>query len=329
MDSYDIFSETMGMPEDPPPSELTETDRIVKIVGDVFLTYLAGIAMITGIITSVLSLLLFRQDSRTSRSTRLLLSMVALSDFNLLVSVLFFYLVREAIPKDSHSKAFFEHPVVFSLLFYVSNVFELFRNWLLVVISFERLLFFIKPVEVKTFWRYQTVKAVIAGLVGFSLLARLPSGVYAFTENFRPKPADINRVSKLLHTATDCVLLTSLPITLMTCICIVTTSRIHRFMRTKRRLKKVFISFSLPSIPASGLQFYIAYTDVRSSVLLWTMQILRAIGNFTSMLSSTSNFFVYIFQSKRYRAILAQILHLDKIYPRLKQESTITPASLR
>ncbi|VDM03856.1 unnamed protein product [Schistocephalus solidus] len=350
--------------------KLAEADRIVQIFEDVFLTYLAGVAMITGIITSLLSLLIFRRDSQTSKSTRLLLSMVAFSDFNLLVSAFFFYLVREAIPKGQPGRAFFEHPIVFSLLFYISNVFELFRNWLLVVISFERLLFFLKPIEFKTVWRLRTVKSVIAGLIFFSLLARLPGVVYAFTENLRSRPLRVHRLSKLLHTSTDCILLTSLPITLMTLICIVTTRRMRRVMRIKLRLMKggselsqmtatlgettnpneaksktqrkpnriikiihvvltVFISFSLPSIPASSLQFYVVYHNVRNSALLWTLQIFRAISNFTSMLNSTANFFVYIFQSRRYRSILAQLLCLDKIYPSLKHESTVTHISHR
>ncbi|BHF78035.1 hypothetical protein SprV_0602114500 [Sparganum proliferum] len=355
------------MNEDPPLP--TGAERAVIIFENIVLTYLAGVAMITGIITSLLSLLLFRQDSQTSKSTRLLLSMVAFSDFNLLVSAFFFYLVREAIPKGNPGREFFEHPVVFSLLFYISNVFELFRNWLLVVISLERLLFFIKPLEFKTIWRLQTVRAVVAGLVVFSLLARLPGVIYAFTENLRPKPLRVNRVSKLLHSATDCILLTSLPITLMASICIATTRRMRRVMRTKLRLKKgdselsqmsapigetassdgrprvrkkpnriikiihvvlvVFISFSLPSIPASSLQFYVVYHNVPTLVLLWALQILKAISNFTSMLNSTANFFVYIFQSRRYRSILAELLYLDKIYPGLTQGSTVTHNSLK
>ncbi|KAL5106926.1 hypothetical protein TcWFU_006407 [Taenia crassiceps] len=175
--------------------------------------YMGGPVCVVGIVTSALSLILFKRDTSTTLSTRLLLSAIAVVDIFFLFFMFLLWCVRRFLPQDSLAFRQFDSPTVFGLIFYMSNVFELYRNWLVVVIAVERLLYFLRPIE------------------------------------FKIEGGRINYVS----------------------------------------------------------------------------EVLTVIANFGSLVNSTSNFFVYVAQSKRYRYILAKILMLDRCFASLHRE----PSSAR
>lgn len=97
--------------------------------------------MLVGITTSLLILLLFLWDSQTFVSTRFILSCTAAADIGYLSFLLIFCLfqVIESI----------ECPIVLALLYCAFNIFEIFCNWLLTVMSLERVPFFLNPSNLK------------------------------------------------------------------------------------------------------------------------------------------------------------------------------------
>ncbi|KAL5965909.1 hypothetical protein TSMEX_006352, partial [Taenia solium] len=123
---------------------------------------------ILGVGANCFNLYLFHQDNVTSIATRLLLVSVSISET--------IFLALSAIyctAKICHFKNF-AHMLCSALLFYLLNVLELVRNWLLVLLGIERLLHF----EFRLIWSRKTVALAVALITGFACLVRLPSLIY-------------------------------------------------------------------------------------------------------------------------------------------------------
>ncbi|VDD75592.1 unnamed protein product [Mesocestoides corti] len=324
--------------------------------------YIGGPVCVVGIVTSALSLVLFKRDTSTTLSTRLLLSAIAVVDIFFLLFMSLFWSVKRFLPQDSTAFQQFENPVVFAFIFYMSNVFELYRNWLVVVIAVERLLYFLKPVEFKFLWSVKKVAAILIFLCLSSCFIRIPVLIYGIARK-SPKIGDsITRLTRLMHSLIDCVVLTIAPVTLMVTLSVATTLRIHAVVKTKLRLVNsnfiqptdqgyqqhvakqddapsrkhyrivkilhtvliTFIICSTPSIPASVMHFYIVFHEIEGGRIKYVSEVLTVIANFGSLVNSTSNFFVYVAHSKRYRYILAKILMLDRCFSSIHREPSST-----
>ncbi|VDL61193.1 unnamed protein product [Hymenolepis diminuta] len=342
------------------------TDCVKKIIRG----YTGGPVCIIGIVTSVLSLILFKRDTSTTLSTRLLLSAIALVDIIFLLMYFILNSLQWFLPEINE---FLTKPMVFTFFFFMTNVFELYRNWLVVVIAVERLLYFLKPVEFKVIWSVKKVAIVLIFLCVFSCLIRIPVIIYGIAKKpqERRRDTDLVKLTLMIHLLTDCIVLTIAPVLLMILLSIATTIRINAVVKTKLRLVNsnftqqrrsspilqplnngdqqnqkeqddnsyrkhyrivkilhtvliTFIICSVPSIPATIMSFYLYFHDLQRGQLFVITEVLSSIANLGSLFNSTSNFFVYVAHSKRYRYILAKILMLDRCFASLHREPSST-----
>ena len=349
--------------------ETIMTNRFKTVV----MGYMGGPVCIVGIVTSALSLILFKRDNSTTLSTRLLLSAIAVVDILFLFFMFLLWCVKRFLPQDSFAFKQFDSPLVFGLIFYMSNVFELYRNWLVVVIAVERLLYFLKPIEFKVLWSVKKVAIILISLCLFSCFIRIPVLIYGIAKNSPKIDDSITKLTRLIHSLIDCVVLTLAPITLMVTLSVATTLRINAVVKTKLRLVNsnfnqhrrlsetvqqslapnsvqnqvlkqedtpsrkhyrivkilhtvliTFIICSTPSIPASIMHFCTVFHEIEDRRINNISEILTVIANFGSLVNSTSNFFVYVAHSKRYRYILAKILMLDRCFASLHREPSST-----
>lgn len=306
---------------------LTESN-LSRFVNQILLIYISCPIMLVGITTSLLTLMLFLRDSQTFISTRFILSCIAAADVGYLSFMLIFCLFHVA--KSA------EWSIVRVLLYCGFNVLEIFRNWLLIIMSFERFLFFLKPVKFKLLWSFGHVRIIVICIAVGSVICRTPDMVLAVALIFYPLRNYMIRSSKLVHILMDLLALTCLPIALMLVFSFLTTRTItdvidKKFSEMKagipvksapensmkivsilRNALIVFVVTSLPAIPSSILKTYVVFNEVNKSHLNTISSIMNGITNLFSVINSTSNFFIYIFQSKRYRNILIDWCHKGK-----------------
>nr|VZI52204.1 unnamed protein product [Spirometra erinaceieuropaei] len=212
------------------------THEDVDLFKTVMMVYIGGPITVVGIITSILSLLMFKRDTSTSSSTRLLLSSIAATDILFLSCSFLFWTVREIFSESEAFVRFMNSPFVYGFLFYVCNVFEMLRNWLVVVIAVERLLFFLKPLEFKSMWSLSRVRRITIAVCLLSCLVRVPVLIYGISKHDQTLGPAVTRLTRLIHNLTDCILLTVLPVTVMAVLSTLTTARVRAVIEAKRRL---------------------------------------------------------------------------------------------
>ncbi|VDK74752.1 unnamed protein product [Dibothriocephalus latus] len=339
--------------------ELRKAEGVVDVFKTVMLVYIGGPITVVGIITSILSLLMFKRDTATSASTRLLLSAIAVVDILFLACCFIFWTIRGIFGESPAFAAFMDSPFVYGFLFYVCNVFEMVRNWLIVVLAVERLLFFMKPLEFKSIWCLSRVRGIIIAVILLSLLVRLPVLLFGIAKHDSHLDQGVTRTTRLIHALTDCLVLTTLPVTVMIVLSTLTTARVRAMIEMKRQVRKpsetpkeekkeaptaataasgcpssgdkpnaqqkhhriikilhtvliTFIIFCSPAVLTTSVHAYVAFHNITSGPVELASKILSPISNAGSLLNSTSNFFVYIIQSRRYQRIIVEMLALDR-----------------
>ncbi|VDK35805.1 unnamed protein product [Taenia asiatica] len=160
---------------------------------------------IIGVGANCFNLYLFHQDNVTSRATRLLLVSVSISEIIFLALTAIY-----CTAKICHFKNF-TRTLCSALLFYLLNVLELVRNWLLVLLGIERLLHFVKPLEFRLIWSRKTVALAVSLITGFACLVRLPSLIYNLHDKVKAISLKLVRNAYMSHLVVDCVLLALLP----------------------------------------------------------------------------------------------------------------------
>ncbi|VDM32623.1 unnamed protein product [Hydatigera taeniaeformis] len=298
--------------------------NLTRFINQILLIYIGCPIMLVGIATSLLTLLLFLRDSQTFISTRLILSCIAAADVGYLSFMLIFCLF--------HTNKHTQWPVAFALLYCGFNIFEIFRNWLLIAMSFERFLFFLKPVKFKLLWSLSHVRIIVICIAVGSVICRIPDMLLAAALICHPLRSQLIRTSKLVHIFMDLLALACLPIVLMLVFSFLTTKTITDVMHKKflsmqagtpvknapdnsikivsilRNALIVFVITSLPAIPSSILRTYLVLNEVRESHLNTVSGVMNGVTNLLSIINSTSNFFIYVCQSRRYRGILVECL---------------------
>ncbi|KAL5106670.1 hypothetical protein TcWFU_002771 [Taenia crassiceps] len=270
-----------------------------RFINQVLLIYIGCPIMLIGIATSLLTLMLFLRDSQTFISTRFILSCIAVADVGYLSFMLIFCLFH--ITKDTN------WPIVFALLYCGFNVFEIFRNWLLIIISFERFLFFLKPVKFKLLWSLRHVRIIVTCIAVGSVICRTPDMVLAVALICYPLRSQMIRSSRLVHILMDLLALACLPIVLMLVFSFLTTKTITEVMHKKftemgtgtpvksapensmkivsilRNALIVFVITSLPAIPSSILKTYVVFNEVNESHLN-TISSIQALSEYINRL---------------------------------------------
>ncbi|VDK36180.1 unnamed protein product [Taenia asiatica] len=203
---------------------MTESN-LSRFINQILLIYIGCPIMLIGIATSLLTLMLFLRDSQTLSSTRFILSCIAAADVGYLSFTLIFCLFH--ITKGAN------WPIVLALLYCGFNIFEIFRNWLLIVVSFERFLFFLKPVKFRLLWSLSHVRIVVICIAVGSVICRTPDMVLVVALICYPLRNQMIRSSKLVQILMDFLALACLPIVLMLVFSFLTTRTITDVMHKK------------------------------------------------------------------------------------------------
>ncbi len=302
-------------------------------VCDIFLSYLGGPVSILGVVANGLGIATFSRDKVTLTSTRLLLKAFCLANVAFLAVSFVFISVPAPFRFPSPVLHFFDSPAIYATLFYFANTFELLRNWLLVGVSVERLVFFIWPVHFRTTWTQKRVARTIAGVAVACLIIRIPAMMRALGEVTHVCPYEGEYTVRMIHAATDRVWLTVLPVPLMIGLSAAHAWRAPSYLRKREkfnlplpqkkappnifRVMRTVIATSVvlavPSVCATSLKLTLTVEDHGSTNASFVAYGLGCIANFFSMTISLTNFVVYLWQSRRYRRIIARLLRLDGI----------------
>ncbi|KAL5106755.1 hypothetical protein TcWFU_004023 [Taenia crassiceps] len=122
-----------------------------------------------GVVVSSLSLGFFWNDSATFLGTRILLFSISVTDIGYLSLHCFYHLTNSITTQKS---------ILHAVSFYVLNIFELARNWLMVVVALERLLFFLRPNDFPRWWTASVVGTVETVVIVAVLLMGIPALLY-------------------------------------------------------------------------------------------------------------------------------------------------------
>lgn len=253
------------------------------------------------------------------QSTRLILGYTSFCNIGFLTLIAIYE------PCNIYHQESFKYTLSKPVIFYLLNSFELLRNWLYVLLSFERLFYIVRPLEFKNFWRN---KVVILTLSLFSVLAfllRIPSFLITC---FRPKmPEDIAEYCRHVHILTDCILLCLIPECLMVGLSITTSLLVRKRNIDRQRLGKnktglglvntflvAFFFLTFPSMLTTMAIFFFDYTDILPSKhFALVLSILILLSNLCSIVNSLVGFFIYMGYTARYRDALIRFLRLQKL----------------
>lgn len=279
-----------------------------------------------GVGVNSFSLYLFYYDNATSPATRLLLISVSTSE------IVFLFLTAIFCTVKMYYFRTFTHILCSALLFYLLNILELVRNWLLVLLGIERLLHFVKPLEFKLIWSRKAVAIAVTLITAFACLVRIPSLIYNLHDEVKTISLNLVRYAYLSHLLVDCILLALLPEWIMICTSVATAVFVKQWCRERsklcsnepikqacvlRILKKILVTFfflSLPTVPTTILTFCLAYSGKHlSQGMRMLLGGLAAVTNLCSLLNSVMNFFIYIGHSPRYRSILVEALSTNRL----------------
>ncbi len=302
-------------------------------VCDIFHCYLGGPVSILGVIANGLGIAMFSRDKVTLASTRLLLKALCLVNVAFLAMTFMFISVPVLFHSPSPFKHFFHNPAVYAVSFYFVNTLELIRNWLLVGVSVERLVFFIWTVDFRATWTLKRVARMIAGVAVACLIIRIPAMMTALTEVTLLSSDEIEYTVRMIHVTTDFVLLTALPVALMVGLSAATAWRARSYLRKcqkfnlplpqKKAPPNIFrvlrtviatsVGLAVPAWVATSRKLTLAVEDQGPIKANFVAHGLACIASFSSMTISLTNFVVYLWQSRQYRRIIARLLRLDGI----------------
>ncbi|KAL5107002.1 hypothetical protein TcWFU_007512 [Taenia crassiceps] len=96
-------------------------------------------------------------------------------------------------------------------------------------------------------------------------------------------------------------------------ICNETDGNAKRVMNILQTILVTFIAFAMPCFFSSVLHFYCQYSQLCSSATMDALEDgVSSVANYFSIVTSTSNFFIYILQSRSYRQRLIHMLRLQR-----------------
>lgn len=292
--------------------------RFTKTVATI---YIGTPLSILGVIVNSLNLYLFYKDRVTCKSTRLLRSFHSCCDLGFLTLGTFYE------PLSIYHPTVFTSSIGYPIIFYLLNTLELTRNWLVVLLAFERLFCIVKPLEFKQFWTPRAVAITVLNVAFSSCLLRIPSLLFMLGELRVGISETLTENCLFVHLFVDCVILSLLPECLMICVSVSTTILVKRWSLDRDKLGKqtpalgivkailiIFFLLTLPSVPATIANFYVSYTDIHlSNKVEYVLDLLSMVSNVCSVINSVVSFFIYIGFSTRYKEILISSLRLKKL----------------
>ncbi|VEL34707.1 unnamed protein product [Protopolystoma xenopodis] len=214
----------------PPAYQVVEFMRVLLIL------YLGLPVLLTGLITSLLSLGMFFRDRLTPRTTRIMLTTSAGLDFAFLLSAAFYLEFKTILSQypSLHARRLYDAYEDYVIIFI--NYCELLRNWVIVLIGLERYIITCYPLHCKAWWSVRTTKIGIAVCAAFALLLRLPMLLRRIARKRTHLSSWwqlVHSESLRIHTLIDSICLTLLPVLILS-FC---SLQILRVMHTSTRLR--------------------------------------------------------------------------------------------
>ncbi|KAL5960418.1 Somatostatin receptor type 5 [Taenia solium] len=217
------------------------------------------------------------------------------------------------------------------------NIFEMLRNWTVVLVCIERYIITCHPLRSKRWLSLPRTNTSIAICVIATVLARIPFMVYVTLESYGATFASTANLLKQIHSTIDAVLVTLLPLLIIVVCslriyrCIQDSEMLHRMVvvvatshsaSTRKRLKYrsnnvkvtrvllvvivVFTILMLPLVPVNILAFEWFFPGATCHVLIGR-QIVDPLAVLGSLLHSMANFLIYVICWQKYRRILLTI----------------------
>lgn len=274
---------------------------------------------ILGVITNSFNLYLFYSDSLLCKSTRLILGYTSFCD------IAFLTLIGIYEPLNTFLYEKFKKSLSKPVLFYLLNSFELLRNWLYVLLSFERLFYIVKPLEFKHFWTSKVVNITISLITLTSFLLRTPcmflkSLTFGIVES-------VKEYLYYTHLLTDCVFLSFLPECLMIYVSVSTTILVRKRNIGREKLGKqktelglvktflvTFFFLTLPSISTTMARFIVDFSNIElSETSNFALSFMILMTRLCSTINSFASFFIYMNYTARYRDALIKSLGLQRL----------------
>ncbi|VDD78660.1 unnamed protein product [Mesocestoides corti] len=290
-------------------------------------TYLGLPISLIGIVTSAMSVILFSKDHLTPPTTRrLLLSMSVVDIVFPLASTLYLQPVMLCGRNCRYVGIFFSVSYLLPVSSLV-NIFEMLRNWLVVLICVERFIITCYPLKARRWLSVAKVNVLVAVCAISSVLFRTPYMASIAVEKCGNAYANTLHRLRQIHSTTDAIMVTLLPLLILT-VCSVqicrsirhaelTHGRIGRksepLRRTRGKVTRVllivivvFAILMLPLVPVNILAFNWFPEGAACRVLI-ARQIFSPLAVFGSLLHSAANFFIYVVYWGKYRRILMDL----------------------
>ncbi|KAL5106897.1 hypothetical protein TcWFU_005995 [Taenia crassiceps] len=302
--------------------------RVLVIYQTTLITYLGLPISLVGIVTSVVSLFLFSRDHLTPHTTRHLLLTMSVADAVFLLASLLYLQTINLCGRSCRQIAYLL-PV--STLV---NIFEMLRNWIVVLICIERYIITCHPLQSKQWLSLPRTNASIAICVIATVIARIPFMAYVTLESYGATFENTVRLLKQIHSTIDATFVTLLPLFIIVVCslrisrCIQDSQMLHRMVvvvtvshstNTRKRLKQtsnsvkvtrvllvvivVFTILMLPLVLVNVLAFEWFFPGSTCHVLIGR-QVVDPLAVFGSLLHSMANFLIYVFRWQKYRRIL-------------------------
>ncbi|VDM33058.1 unnamed protein product [Hydatigera taeniaeformis] len=307
--------------------------RVLIIYQTTLVTYLGLPVSLIGIATSVVSLVLFSRDNLTPQTTRRLLLTMSVADAVFLLSSLL-YLQTMNLCGGGCRRISYLLPV--STLV---NIFEMLRNWTVVLVCIERYIITCHPLQSKQWLSLSRTDTSIALCVIATVIARIPFMAYVTLESYGITFASTVHLLKQIHSTIDAFIMTVLPL-LIIVICSLRISRciqdselLHQAKRLKYRsnsfkvtrvLLVVIIVFSilmLPLVPVNVLAFEWFFPGATCPVLIGR-QVVDPLAVFGSLLHSMANFLIYVIYWQKYRRVLLTMCRGRSLNQHFRRSST-------
>lgn len=309
-------------PGGPVFKEVISTFRLVIVV------YLGLPASAVGICTSAVSIVMFYRDNRTPSTTRRLLIVISIMDILFLTS---FVLYLPPILLCGHVCSWRE---VFSSAAYLIptftfvNVFEMLRNWNVVLICVERYIIICYPLKARRWLNLTKINYAVFGCAITAGLLCLPLLGFLVLDFASPRWKRSAHLLSQANAIIDALFLTILPLLILVSCSIPIIQTVKRSeelgirqtsTHAKGKVTRVllvvvltFTVFMLPMIPLSVIKLLNMFHKEDACPTKIALHFAAYLAVFGSLLNSTANFFVYVIYSKRYRKLFLSVVTFRK-----------------
>lgn len=283
-----------------------------------------GSVILVGIVSSFLCVLVFSCYSITLRTTRRLLILNSVTDVVYLCCFGCATILIGLHRKDLRST------LIRDWFYAVANIVELFRNWTIAVIAFERVILLCYPIYFKSTWNFKRVTYLIIVIGVLSILLRMTSIltlIYQYNGS-----CSIAAKLFIFDALIDVILLTFLPMLLLSFFSARIFIEIQRLQqwrcyfdavhykrdfhyrqyewrihRTLLLILLLFTILSIPFLPNGVLRVLQAAGVGDCRVFLW-QRITSVVAYVGTLLNSTINCFVYLICWPRFRRTVWRLL---------------------